>query len=136
MTFSNLSPSALRLIVAGGLLLFAFLSLAVLQPSNASAQGFPSICEQYPDRDVCAGPGAGEGVDDDVGPASDGDEDLNGAGSGDSDGNLPFTGYPLTVLILLLLALLATGLLIRAYLATRGKLGSGGPSVGTSSRLP
>jgi hypothetical protein len=42
--------------------------------------------------------------------------------SGGAGGSLPFTGYPLTPLILLLLLLLAGGLLIRSYLAVRDRV--------------
>ena len=42
-----------------------------------------------------------------------------GAGEG---GELPFTGYPVTPLILLLILLLASGVMIRTYLAARDRL--------------
>jgi hypothetical protein len=40
-------------------------------------------------------------------------------------GELPFTGYPLTPLIMLLLLLVLGGLLIRGFLAVRDRLRAG-----------
>lgn len=110
------------LIVALGLAIFASLLFGAFAPSPASAQGLPDICEQYPDRSICIGPVEQGGPDDpsDQGPSSAGDNN----GSGNGDGSLPFTGYPLTGIILLLLILLAAGLAIRGYLAIRDRLGS------------
>ena len=56
-----------------------------------------------------------------------GENNIQGGAAGTTGGNggeLPFTGYPLTPLLLLLLLLLAAGLAIRAYLAVRGRMRS------------
>lgn len=46
-----------------------------------------------------------------------------GAGPGGGEGGeLPFTGYPVTPLILLLLLLLATGAALRTYVAVRDRM--------------
>lgn len=101
--------------------IFAALALLVcvtgLVAADQSQAQLPSICEQYPDRDICIGPvdDADENGNDAVDPTGAGDGD----GTGDADGSLPFTGYPLTGLILLLLALLLAGLTIRAGVAVR-----------------
>lgn len=97
------------------------LSLSLLGPPTASAQ-LPAVCEQYPDLPGCVDPDddgdANDENDEDAGPAA----GAGGPSGGDGDGSLPFTGYPLTSLILLLLALLAIGLAIRLSLAIRGRL--------------
>lgn len=100
--------------------------LAIATPS-ASAQS--AFCQQYPNDPSCIGP-----IDDDD---QDDEDDVvvldpvpGGAGdgaSGASSGELPFTGYPMTPLLLLLLALLATGLAIRGYLAARKRIQAGPP---------
>ncbi len=108
--------------------LFGILGILALGAAPAQAQGLPAICEDYPDLDVCIGP-IEDGVidgDDDVGPG--GDEGGAGNGSGDGDGALPFTGYPLTGLILLLLILLAAGLTLRGGTALRERFSRGSPS--------
>lgn len=81
----------------------------------------PAICEDYPDLPVCDEGDDGNNPDDE----DDNDEDQGPTtgGGGDADGSLPFTGYPITDLLLLLAALLATGLAIRAYLAIRQRAG-------------
>lgn len=109
-----------RLIIAFGVAaLLAAVIGSLLAASPASAQ-LPDICAQYPDDDICVGPGDEASPEGDQGPGDDGgDRD----GSGDGDGSLPFTGYPLTTLILLLLLLLALGLLARGVAAVRERLG-------------
>src|SRR5688500_1038367 len=79
------------------------LALLAFAPS-AAAQ---SICDQYPNLPICqgdGGPGGGDG-DADEGPGSGGGEDDAGPTAdlgGGAGGELPFTGYPLTPLLLLL----------------------------------
>lgn len=92
------------------------LALALLA-APANAQG---ICDQYPNSPGCGqGPGGGGG-NNDPDNDGDGDEDLvPSANLGDGDGNLPFTGYPVTPLVLLLVALLVTGVVARGYVAVR-----------------
>src|SRR5688572_10964638 len=90
------------------------LALLVTLPATAEAQG---ICQQYPDNPACldeGGTGADPGAFDPDGTGF-GPGAGTGTGTGSDSGNLPFTGYPLTPLILLLLALLAIGLAVRAY---------------------
>ena len=106
--------------------------------SGASAQ-VPAICDQYPELPQCSpadndpdgddpdgtddgDTGVPAGTDDAGGPSS----AIPGGGGGPTagagaTGELPFTGYPLTPLLLLLLALLLAGLLLRAYLALRDR---------------
>jgi hypothetical protein len=102
----SLRRMAVGAIVAA--LLGAVLSFA--WAAAASAQQ-PAICEQYPQLPICVGPGGGDGEDDDAVPGGLG---AGGASAGDAGGNLPFTGFPITDLILLLVALLLAGLGIRA----------------------
>ena len=101
-------------------LIVSALAVTLVLADQASAQ-LPAGCEEY---EICIGPtdeGDLDGGEDPIGfPGADGD----GNGSGDSDGSLPFTGYPLTGLILMLLILLVTGLAIRSYIAVRARLGS------------
>lgn len=117
--------SALVLVVGG----------AALFSPVASAQLFkPAICNQYPDLPQCqdTGPTNNNGHHHHHhhgnGPTNDnGNGPTNNLGNGPSanagnSGTLPFTGYPLTPLILLLLILLLIGLTIRAYIAVRDRL--------------
>lgn len=101
------------------------LGISAVMAAPAQAQGAPpEICDEYPNLDVCDDDDGGDGNDndDDFGPGGGGDDDL-GSGTGDSDGSLPFTGYPLSGLILLLLALLALGFAIRGGVALRDRFG-------------
>ncbi len=84
----------------------------LIQANTASAQ-LPAICEQYPDLDICIGPTDNAQDDGDFGPGA------GNGGNGDSNGTLPFTGYPMNALMLLLVALLAAGLGTRGYVAVR-----------------
>jgi hypothetical protein len=115
----------------------AALALSAVFASSAMAQ-LPPICEQYPQLPQCEV--IGDGIPTPGGP-EDGDfnpsqgpdgEDIAGPGvpigfpggpsagpGAPAGGELPFTGYPLTPLLLLLLILLAAGLLIRGYLGAR-----------------
>jgi len=113
---SNRSGLVVPLLV----LFLAALSLSLAFSSQASAQ-LPAACEQYPDLDICIDPTVDDGENDDVGPGAGNDAN----GTGDGDDTLPFTGYPLTSLILLLLALLITGLTVRAYIGVRDRLRDG-----------
>jgi hypothetical protein len=122
-------PRFLILLVA--LLAFCAASLAAATTANAK----PAICDEYPDLPVCADTAGGGPGDDDVGsetasgtatPVSGGgDSGSTGAGGTGSGGELPFTGYPLTPLLLLLLLLLAIGLAIRAGIAINDRLRRG-----------
>jgi hypothetical protein len=103
---------------------FAF-SAATADP--ASAQQAP-ICAEYPGLPQCEEPtaGGGDAAGGDNGGAANAVPGSGGA-TGEADGTLPFTGYPLTPLLLLLLLLLVTGLTIRAYLAIRDRVRARGP---------
>lgn len=118
------SPIALRAQIFVALLLA--LGLAVVASSvgadQASAQD-SSFCEQYPNDPSCDdddNDNDNDNNDDDSGPGSGplSGDDLNGTGGG----SLPFTGYPLSPLVILLLILLASGLAIRGYTAVRDRL--------------
>ena len=126
----------------GRLLLVALLALvfACLAGAGAASARAPAICDEYPDLPVCSEdtggdpdptPGDPTPGDSDVGSEEDagvavpvGGDDNGGAGTGGtgSGGELPFTGYPLTPLLLLLLLLLAIGIAIRAGIAVHDRL--------------
>lgn len=108
---------------------------AVLALNASSASAGPSVCEQYPDLPQCGGApggggdpaGGGDGDSGDEGPAAGGGDSAGVQGpsadlSGGRGGDLPFTGYPMTALILLLVVLLLAGLGIRSYLAVRDRV--------------
>ena len=102
--------------------LIATLALGALVAQSASAQGPGSeFCDEYPSAPGCeTGPTGQTGTTDPGGvPEAAGPTAGIGAPGG---GELPFTGYPLTALILLLLILLLLGLAIRAYLAVRDRI--------------
>lgn len=125
-----------RLTILAALAIAFFAALAVSSAGTPIASaGQPPICDEYPDLPQCA---EDEPGDDDREPREDaGPGGGGGAGpagptgdAGDGDGELPFTGYPLTSLLLLLLALLAAGLAVRSYLAARNRLRSGNRPLG------
>jgi hypothetical protein len=102
----------------------AALGISALTAQQASAQALGSeFCDEYPNAPGCQD----TGPDDGTGANPDDDEAATAAGpsadDGATGGSLPFTGYPLTALILLLLVLLVTGLAIRTYLAIRDRIG-------------
>jgi hypothetical protein len=107
---------------------------AALVAESASAQSRGSdFCEEYPSTPGCdtepggGGGGGGDGEEDDEFAGDHGDGVVP-TGDAGGDGNLPFTGYPVTALVLLLLILLLGGLAIRAYLAVRDRLGGERPA--------
>ncbi len=119
VTITKTETSSRNLALFAGIALAA-LTMALWAPS-AEAQ---NICIEYPDLPQCVGPGGGEGN-------PDGDGDGNGVGVGPSAGDLgdggklPFTGYPITPLVAILLALIAAGAALRTYLYVRDRLSSG-----------
>lgn len=91
----------------------AFVQPAVAQDSGADDQYIPDppVDDDDDDGDI--------GDDDDGGDVGDDSDDggvgaAGGSGSG-GDGTLPFTGYPLTVLVALMLFALLAGAMLRAY---------------------
>jgi hypothetical protein len=139
------------------LMLAAVGAVIVIGPSSVFATS-SAVCEQYPDLPQCespAGSGGGSGspspdaggtgggtghpTDTAANPGA-GDPAMGSAaipgigdaatGSAQKVGELPFTGYPLTPLVLFLLLALAVGLAARAYFAARGRVGSGTPRPG------
>lgn len=118
------------------LLAGAVLAFAVVSVPLAAAQA-PAGVDQYqplpPGGDEGPISGGGPGGDEgpigggDEGPAGDGGEEgvpggaaaPSGEVADGGGGELPFTGYPLTTLVLIILALLLLGLLFRAISARR-----------------
>lgn len=84
----------------------------------AQGDGLPAICDEYPNLPECQP--LPEPPDEE--PTDEGPSANNNGGDRDGDGNLPFTGYPLNGLILLLLVLVASGIAIRAGIAARERL--------------
>jgi hypothetical protein len=118
------------------LTLAAALAFGAATADKASAQLTPDICNQYPGVPQCQeAAGGGGGSDPGGGSAAiPGGGDSGSASNVGTKGTLPFTGYPINALILLLLVLLASGLTIRAYVAIRNRLrarDSGAPTSAT-----
>lgn len=129
--------SSLVAFTLGGVIVLAIAVLGAVFAASASAQT-PAVCDQYPDLPQCTDSGGGggdtdsgdDGLNDDDGTDDEGAPGVVGDGGGTTSGptgtigkgELPFTGYPLTPLILLLLLLLLLGLAIRGYLAIRERL--------------
>jgi len=109
------------LVAMGLAALLAVLTLGLVKAQAASAA--PPICDQYPSLPICEQGHHGGGNH--HGNPAGGPAGLGGNGptanQGSASGELPFTGYPLTPLILLLLALLVIGLTIRTYLYARDR---------------
>lgn len=123
MIVNRLNP---RLLTAMGVLaaLLAAAAMAVVATPQAAAQQ-PAICDQYPNLPQCEDDVDDEGDEgdrDEVDEVAAGGGPSAGAFGGGDGGELPFTGYPLNALILLLLALLTLGLATRAYVAVRERL--------------
>lgn len=116
-----------RITVALAAALLALGMVFVLNASSASAQAVN--CQYNPNLPQCDnggnGPGNGGGNNH---PGNDnggeGGNPATGAIGGSDNGTLPFTGYPLSPLVLVLLILLIAGFTVRAYLAVRDKLAS------------
>lgn len=111
--------------VAIGIAAVALLGLA-FSAAPAAAQ-LPAICDEYPDLPVCSEDAGGgpddDGSDDDVGGTGSGGGPAGGDGGG---GELPFTGYPLSWLLILMLILLAAGIALRVGLALKERLAERG----------
>lgn len=111
-----------------GLLTLAVLVIAAMLSVAGPAQAqLPGICQQYPDDPSCQQPDHGG----DVGPTGGSDSSPSGLGpstgggnpngTANSSGSLPFTGYPLSPLILLALFLLLAGLVARGIVEARNR---------------
>jgi len=98
---------------------------ALVTAGTASAQDMPAICDEYPNNPECDVRPEPPDEDPDPNELPSANVGGSGGGNGDGDGALPFTGYPLTGLILLLLILLATGLVIRGGTALRERFARG-----------
>lgn len=119
-------------VVAALLALLGALVAGAVSAPHASAQGTDPVCEEYPNLPQCEEDQVDDGEDDEA-DDRDGQDDeatalpggggptASGSGGG---GNLPFTGYPVSSLVLLLIALLAAGAALRGYLALRERLAS------------
>ncbi|GEM_PF-3077918 len=116
----KLRPAAIALAVIGALALAGMLlAVSASSPLAAKAHAQAAACPQY-------NPNCGGGHKPPGGQGNQGGGALPSGGAagpvGGQGGELPFTGYPLTPLILLLLILLAAGLGLRAYVALRDRL--------------
>lgn len=128
---STTRAGALAMVLA-----FVLAGALALTPSLAAAQSLPPICQQYPDLPQCQPDVLPPTSPDPEDEADDEDEGEQQAGvppaGGPSatspvSGELPFTGYPLTSLVLVLGILLLAGLSLRAYLALRGRVSARNP---------
>ena len=61
------------------------------------------------------------------GPGGGGGNLPSGEADAGAQGGLPFTGYPMTAILLLMLALLVMGLFLRSVLAVRDRRSTGSP---------
>ena len=122
----------LGLILVGAAIPIA-ISLGAAAPV-AGAQA-PAVCDEYA-IGFCGGSsgggsghiagtsngGASQGVPGGGGGATASAGGNAGANDGAEAATLPFTGYPVTPLVVLLLILLAAGILVRSYVAVRHRL--------------
>jgi hypothetical protein len=118
----------------GAFLLVALVAmLSVASPAQAGAP--PDTCVEYPDDPSCEPPeppppfppgDPSDPTDPDQLPG-DGAGSVDPSQLGDGGGNLPFTGYPVSWLILFALLLLLLGLLVRAAIAARRRHAGDGP---------
>jgi len=122
-----------RIVVVAGLVaLSALAALATVHAAPASAQ-LPAVCQQYPNLPQCDDPIVIEEPEAPPGGATTPGAPGTAPTAAAAPGTLPFTGYPITPLLLLLLVLLIAGLTLRAYLAVRdrvGQRGTGPPASG------
>ena len=126
----------------------AAICAVILVAAPTAIAATSAVCDQYPDLPQCEAAAGTGGGSPSVGGDGDGDAvaesgagDVGGGvvsaiggggsisgpgdgatGSASKAGELPFTGYPLTSPVLLLLLLLAAGIAARAYIAARGRL--------------
>ena len=120
-----MSPKAFSLIASVIALLVGMFAFAVV-PATAAAQS-PAICDEYPNLPECVEDDRNDRDDDNGGPGAAGP-----SGEANAGGELPFTGYPLNPLILILLVLLALGLATRMYVAIRDRFQTTGSHDGYS----
>ncbi len=120
----------------------ASIAALILVAGSAAPAAGSAVCDQYPDLPQCSPTQVGGGGTGTETTGADGGASVSGSipGGGDGDGgasaeagkaaDLPFTGYPLSPLVAVLLALLAAGIAIRVFLAIRRRL-----SVAPADRL-
>lgn len=120
---------ALILAIAAGVIGAWMLSAVTAERAFAQGPG-SEFCEEYPDIPGCAPtPEPAPPPEEQADPVEEEETAAPPAAPAaaptavvDTGDELPFTGYPLTALILLLLALLLLGFAIRAYLAIRDRV--------------
>lgn len=120
MLQSMISRRVATTLAATAAFILLMLAYGGYSATTAQAQGLPAICDQYPDLPQCQvdpdpDPDPNPNPPD-IGPNAGGDGDGTGAAAGSE---LPFTGFPITPLVLILILLLLAGLTLRAYLAMR-----------------
>lgn len=116
-----LTRTRILVLALGGALVTA-LALGTINTPIATAGSTSPICQQYPDLPQCGtAPAVAAAAEN---PNRDAPLDRAGPSAEQAavTGTLPFTGYPLNALILLLLLMLVAGLALRGYLALRDRL--------------
>jgi hypothetical protein len=113
--------------------------VAVILFGTPTASSASAVCDQYPDLPQCTMPATGSGGDSAGEPGGDdaatgasaGIPGGSGPGGGSAEpgkaGELPFTGYPVSPLAAVILALLGAGIAIRSYLALRHRFAPSTP---------
>ena len=127
--FIRAGPDIRKFLTTSSLLAALAVAAVLLLPQAAQAQ-LPAICDQYPDLPQCEeGGGGGGGGDEnpsgDEGPGGGSGNLPSGEADAGAQGDLPFTGYPMTAILLLMLALLVMGLIIRSVVAIRDRRSAG-----------
>lgn len=99
-------------------------AMLLMGPVSSAEAQLPPICQEYADLPVC-----NQGEEDDDGP--DGPIGIPGPDDTAGGGTLPFTGYPITPIVLVALLLLIAALLLRGAIAVNDRMqartADGGP---------